>query len=121
MVAQLGNDPSIEQQHHIAPAQTIGFGQLAEQPAASQHTQPAAAHPSAMAPPPGIGRDRSPSVQSWQCPADMGMEELSQDSLTYSPEKPKDGATEGRSRADSAPAGAGGSRRSSAMRTTVRG
>ena len=107
MVAQLGNDHSIEepQQLALAPAHALALAQqqqllaaqqqqLAanqqqqmqqEQPSASQHTQPLGAIPLAMSLPPGITA-RSQSMQSFAS-AQSCMDDPSEDSLIVSPDK----------------------------------
>ena len=101
-VAQLGNDPSVEEQQQLALApahanlalaqqqQLLAAQQqqlAAEQPAASQHTRPLGIVPLAMSLPPGITA-RSQSMQSFSS-AQSGMDDLSEDSLIVSPDKSK--------------------------------
>ena len=102
MVAQLGNDPSIEEQQQLALApahanlalaqqqQLLASQQqqlAAEQPAASQHTRPLGIVPLAMSLPPGIVAC-SQSRQS-SASAHSSMDDLSEDSLIVSPDKSK--------------------------------
>ena len=104
MVAQLGNDPSIEEQQQLALAPAHANLALAQQQqllasqqqqlaaeqsgaAAEQPVGAAAAIPLAMSLPPGIAA-RSQSRQSFTS-AISSMDDLSEDSLIVSPDKSK--------------------------------